>query len=102
VSCGQLHSQARQFVAEGQRPALIAATLGISRSSLYYRQQTRGSRADRQWTSRSSRSAAKSRPTVTRRVQWWMKHALALKLNRKRVLRVMRERGLLVRSRRLR
>jgi len=28
VSCGQLHSQARQFVAEGQRPALIAATTG--------------------------------------------------------------------------
>ena len=45
MSYGQLHSQARQLVAEGQRPALVFATHGISRSSLYYRWQPRGSRA---------------------------------------------------------
>ena len=37
-----------------------------------------------------------------RRVQWWLEQVGGLKLNGKRVLRVMRERGLLVCSRRLR
>jgi hypothetical protein len=47
MSCGQVHSQARQFVAAGQPPHLVAETLEISRSSLYYRAQPRSSRADR-------------------------------------------------------
>ena len=37
-----------------------------------------------------------------RRVTWWLRRKEGLRVNRKRVLRVMRERGLLVRSRRLR
>ena len=37
-----------------------------------------------------------------RRVTWWLRRKENLPVNRKRVLRVMRERGLLVRSRRLR
>jgi putative transposase len=37
-----------------------------------------------------------------RRVAWWLRRKEGLMVNRKRVLRVMRERGLLVRSRRLR
>ena len=37
-----------------------------------------------------------------RRVAWWLQRNKGLLVNRKRVLRVMRERGLLVRSRRLR
>ena len=37
-----------------------------------------------------------------RRVAWWLRRKENLVVNRKRVLRVMRERGLLVRSRRLR
>lgn len=37
-----------------------------------------------------------------RRVAWWLQPKKGLPVNRKRVLRVMRERGLLVRSRRLR
>jgi transposase InsO family protein len=37
-----------------------------------------------------------------RRVAWWLQRKKGLPVNRKRVLRVMRERGLLVRSRRLR
>ena len=37
-----------------------------------------------------------------RRVAWWLQRKEGLGVNRKRVLRVMRERGLLVRSRRLR
>ena len=37
-----------------------------------------------------------------RRVAWWLRRKESLLVNRKRVLRVMRERGLLVRSRRFR
>jgi hypothetical protein len=47
VSCGQAHSSAREFVAQGKQRKLVAETLEISRSSLYYRRQPRGSRADR-------------------------------------------------------
>jgi HTH-like domain len=35
-----------------------------------------------------------------RRVAWWLQRKKGLPVNRKRVLRVMRQRGLLVRSRR--
>lgn len=102
MSCGQLHSQARQFVAEGQRPTLVATTLAISRSSLYYRKRPRGSRADRQWDD-SIVAACGEKPVYGyRRVRWWIEHSAGLRVNRKRVLRVMRERGLLVRMRRLR
>jgi len=47
VSCGEVHSQARELVAQGHTAMLVAATLAISRSSLYYRKKPRGSRADR-------------------------------------------------------
>jgi len=47
VSCGAVHSQAREMVTEGYAATLVAATLAISRSSLYYRKRPRGSRADR-------------------------------------------------------
>ena len=47
VSCGQAHSQARQFVAQGCAATLVAETLGISRSSLYYPARPHASRADR-------------------------------------------------------
>jgi hypothetical protein len=46
VSGGEVHSQAREIVAQGYTATLVAATLSISRSSLYYRKQPRGSRAD--------------------------------------------------------
>ena len=35
------------MVSEGYTTTLVAATLAISRSSLYYRKKLRGSRADR-------------------------------------------------------
>src|SRR5260370_5514828 len=47
VSCGAVHSQAREMMTEGYTATLVAATLAISRSSLYYRKKPRGSRADR-------------------------------------------------------
>ena len=47
MSCGQAHSWARELVAQGKEVKLVAETLAISRSSLYYQAQPRGSRADR-------------------------------------------------------
>jgi len=47
MSCGAVHSQARGMVTQGYTATLVAATLAISRSSLYYRKRPRGSRADR-------------------------------------------------------
>ena len=47
MSCGEVHSQARELVGQGYTATLVATTLLISRSSLYYRKKPRGSRADR-------------------------------------------------------
>jgi putative transposase len=102
MSCGQVHSQARQLVAAGQPGVLVARTLEISRSSLYYRRQARRSRADRRYDERIVEVCGEKPVFGYRRVQWWLEEMGGLKLNCKRVLRVMRERGLLVRSRRLR
>ena len=46
------HSQARELVVQGLYAAVAAATLAISRSSLYYRKKPRGSRADRRYDER--------------------------------------------------
>jgi len=102
VSCGAVHSQARELVGRGYTATLVAATLAISRSSLYYRKRPRGSRADRTYDGEIV-MACGAKPTYGyRRVAWWLWRNEGLRVNRKRVLRVMRERGLLVRSRRLR
>ena len=47
MSCGEVHSQAREMLTQGYTATLVAATLAISRSSLYYQKRPRGSRADR-------------------------------------------------------
>ena len=47
MSCGAVHSQARELVTQGHTATLVATTLEIGRSSLYYRKKPRGSRADR-------------------------------------------------------
>ena len=102
MSCGAVHSQARELVGQGYTATLVAATLAISRSSLYYRKKPRGSRADRTYDG-AIVMACGVKPTYGyRRVAWWLWRNEGLRVNRKRVLRVMRERGLLVRSRRLR
>ena len=62
VSCGAVHSQAREMVTQGYTATLVAATLAISRSSLYYRKRPRGSRADRPYDDRSSWRAGKNPP----------------------------------------
>jgi putative transposase len=52
-------------------------------------------------TSRACWRAERSLAYGYRRVAWWLRRKQGLVVNRKRVLRVMRERGLLVRPRRL-
>jgi putative transposase len=102
VSCGEVHSQARELVAQGYTATLVAATLLISRSSLYYQKKPRGSRADRRYDEQIVLACGEKLAYGYRRVAWWLRRKEGLVVNRKRVLRVMRERGLLVRSRRLR
>jgi len=102
VSCGQAHSQARQLVAQGHTPTVVARTVGISRSSLYYRQQPHASRADRRWDEEIVRACGEKPAYGYRRIGWWLRRKEDVVVNGKRVLRVMRERGLLVTRRRLR
>lgn len=102
MSCGEAHSQARELVVEGYTATLVSGALLISRSSLYYRKKARGSRADRRYDEQIVEACGEKLAYGYRRVAWWLQRKKGLPVNRKRVLRVMRERGLLVRSRRLR
>ena len=102
MSCGAVHSQARESVAQGYAATVVAAALVISRSSLYYRKKPRGSRADLTYDEQIVLACGEKLDYGYRRVTWWLRRKEGLVVNRKRVLRVMRERGLLVRSRRLR
>ena len=102
MSCGAVHSQARELVAQGYAATVVAASLLISRSSLYYRKKPRSSRADRRHDEQIVLACGEKVAYGYRRVAWWLRRKEGLVVNRKRVLRVMRERGLLVRSRRLR
>ncbi len=90
------------MVTEGYTATLVAATLAISRSSLYYQKRPRGSRADRTYDEQIVMACGEKLAYGYRRVAWWLQRKKGLPVNGKRVLRVMRERGLLVRSRRLR
>src|SRR5450755_3455592 len=90
------------MVTQGYTATMVAATLTISRSSLYYRKKPRGSRADRLYDEQIVTACGEKPAYGYRRVAWWLRRKENLPVNRKRVLRVMRERGLLVRSRRLR
>lgn len=102
MSCGATHSQARELVKQGYQTALVAATLMISRSSLYYRPRVRCSRADRSYDEQIVAACGEKTSYGYRRIAWWMQRTEKLRVNCKRVLRVMRERGLLIRPRRLR
>ncbi len=102
MSCGAVHSQARELVTRGYTATLVAATLAISRASLYYRKKLRVSRAERSYDEHIVVACGEKPAYGYRRVTWWLRRKENLVVNRKRVLRVMRERGLLVRSRRLR
>ena len=84
------------MVTQGYTATLVAATLTISRSSLYYRKKQRGSRADRTYDEQIVMACGEKLAYGYRRVAWWLQRKKGLAVNRKRVLRVMRERGLLV------
>lgn len=90
------------MVSEGYGSTLVATTLAISRSSLYYRKKPHGSRADRSYDEQIVVACGEKPAYGYRQVTWWLRRKENLLVNRKRVPRVMRERGLLVRSRRLR
>jgi putative transposase len=102
VSCARAHSQARELVAAGHAATRVATTLAISRSSLYYRHRPRTPRADRRGDEQIIATCGEHPVYGYRRVTWWLQNVAQQRINGKRVLRVMRERGLLVRSRRLR
>jgi putative transposase len=70
--------------------------------ALDYRKKPRGSQADRTYDEQIVVAWGEKPAYGYRRVTWWLRRKENLPVNRKRVLRVMRERGLLVRSRRLR
>lgn len=89
MSCGEVHSQARELVTQGYT-ATLAATLAISRSSLYYRKKPRGSRADRTYDEQIVMACGERLAYGYRRVTWWLRRKKELPVNRKRVLRVMR------------
>ncbi len=78
----------------------MAETVEISRSSLYYRRQPRASRADRSHDEQIITACGEKPAYGYRRVVWWFGRHHGLVVNGKRALRVMRERGLLVRQRR--
>jgi hypothetical protein len=80
------------MVTQGYTATLVATTLAISRSSLYYRKQPRGSRADRQYDEQIVVACGEKPAYGYRRVAWWLRRKENLPVNRKRVLRVMRER----------
>ncbi len=90
------------MVEQGYERARVAAVLAISRSSLYCRKRPRGSRADRRWDSQIVAACGTKPAYGHRRVTWSLNRKEGLMVNRKRVLRVMWEQGLLVPSRRLR
>ena len=82
------------MVTQGYTASLVAATLAISRSSLYYEKKPRGSRADRTYDEQIIVTCGEKLAIGYRRVAWWLQRKKGLPVNRKRVLRVMRERGL--------
>ena len=72
MSCGEVHSQAREMVTQGYTATLVAATLAISRSSLYYQKKPRGSRADRTYDEQIIVACGEKLAYGYRRVAWWL------------------------------
>ncbi len=87
-------------MAQGKETKLVAETLEISRSSLYYQRQPRRDRADRSRDQEIILACGEKPAYGYRRVVWWLKRHRGRMVNGKRALRVMRERGLLVRQHR--
>src|SRR3989475_5361783 len=64
------------MVSEGYTATLVAATLAISRSSLYYRKKPRGSRADRTYDEQIVMACGEKLAYGYRRVAWWLQRKI--------------------------
>jgi hypothetical protein len=78
VSCPVAHSQAQELMTQGYTATLVAATLSISRSSLYYRKKPRGSRADRTDDEQIVIACGEKLAYGYRRVAWWLQRKQGL------------------------
>src|ERR1700675_737141 len=72
VSCGPAHSSARELMAQGKEAKLVAETLAISRSSLYYQRRPRASRVDRSRDEEILLACGEKPAYGSRRVVWWL------------------------------
>lgn len=96
-------ARSRELVAEGYRPSAVARVAKISRQALYRRPQPRAApqrRPPRGPVEEAIVEVAKQNPTDGYRMVWALtRRKLGVAVNRKRVLRVMREQGLIQRRR---
>jgi hypothetical protein len=60
------------MLTQGYPATLVAATLAIRRSSLYYRKRPRGSRADRSYDEQIVMACGEKLAYGYRRVAWWL------------------------------
>jgi hypothetical protein len=79
------------MVAHGYERNLVARVLAISRPSLYYRKRPHVSWAERCCDSQIVAACGTKEAYGYRRVAWCLGRKEGLRVNRKRVLRVMRE-----------
>jgi hypothetical protein len=68
------------MVTQGYTATLVAATLAISRSSLYYRKQPRGSRADQTYDEQTVMACGEKLACGYRRVAWWLQRKEGLRV----------------------
>lgn len=100
-------TRSRELVAEGNRPSAVARVAQIGRQAIYRipkprRAPAAPARAPADEVEQAIVDVAEANPTDGyRMVTAWARRRLARPVNRKRVLRVMRERRLIQRRRRL-
>jgi putative transposase len=98
-------ARSRELVARGRKLAVVARVMQVTRQAIYRTPKPRTSpqrRPPRGEVERAIVDTAKENPTDGYRMVWALvRRKLRQAVNRKRVLRVMREQGLLQRRRRL-
>jgi putative transposase len=98
-------ARSRELVAEGYRPSVVARVARITRQAIYRRPKPRQApqrRPPRDDVEQAIVETAKQNPTDGYRMVWALvRRKLGRAVNRKRVLRVLREHGLIQRRRRL-
>jgi putative transposase len=97
-------ARSRELVAEGHKPAVVARVADITRQAIYRRPKPRQApqrHPARDDVERAIVEVAKANPTDGYRMVWALvRRKLGNAVNRKRVLRVMREHGLIQRRQR--